>query len=134
MDDCVFCKLVRGEISSNKVFEDENTIAFMELRPSAPGHLMVIHKKHGVSILDYNETELGKIMATVQKVADKLKKAMECDSITIGINHLERRGVPHLHVHLMPRWESDQGGHLQTLVNNPPKESAEEIANKIKIN
>ncbi len=132
MENCIFCRLAKGEIPSQKVVEDENTVAFLELKPSAPGHLMVIHKKHGLSVLDYNKDELGDIMVTVREAAKKLKKVFDCDSITIGINHLERRGVPHLHVHLMPRWESDQGGHIQTLVKNPPKESQEVVAEKIR--
>ena len=71
-------------------------------------------------------------MAGVQKVAAKIEKALQPDSITIGINHKERRGVPHLHIHLIPRWENDKGGIIQSLVKNPPKESREVIAEKIR--
>lgn len=132
MKDCIFCKLVRKEIPSLSVYEDEDTIAFMELNPSAPGHVMVILKKHGNNILEYSQEELGILMGSVQKVAAKLENALEPDSLTIGINHKERRGVPHLHVHLIPRWENDKGGIIQSLVKNKPKESREVIAEKIK--
>lgn len=130
--DCVFCKIVKKEIPSVNVYEDDTTLSFMELNPSAPGHVMVILKKHGKSILDYNKEELGTLMVSVQKVAAKLQKALGCDSISIGINHLERRGVPHLHVHLIPRWENDKGGVMQSLVTNPPQEKREVIAEKIR--
>src|SRR5258708_366695 len=132
MKDCLFCKLVAGEIPSLKVYEDDDTISFIELNPSAPGHVMVILKKHGNNILEYSQEELGKLMGSVQKVAAKIEKALVPDSITIGINHKERLGVPHLHVHLIPRWENDKGGIIQSVVKNPPKESREVIAEKIR--
>ncbi len=132
MESCLFCKLVTNEIPSLRVYEDEDTISFMELNPSAPGHVMVILKKHGNNILEYSQDDLGKLMGSVQKVTKKIEKALQSDSITIGINHKERRGVPHLHVHLIPRWENDKGGIIQSVVKNPPKESREVIAEKIR--
>ncbi len=132
MENCLFCKLVKKEIPALTVYEDDDTIAFMELNPSAPGHVMVILKKHGNNILEYSQDELGKLMGSVQKVATKIEKALKPDSITIGINHKEPRGVPHLHVHLIPRWENDKGGIIQSVVKNPPKESREVIAEKIR--
>ena len=132
MKDCLFCKLVNKEIPALTVYEDVDTIAFMELNPSAPGHVMVILKKHGNNILEYSQDELGKLMGSVQKVTAKIEKALNPDSITIGINHKERRGVPHLHVHLIPRWENDKGGIIQSVVKNKPKESREVIAEKIR--
>jgi histidine triad (HIT) family protein len=132
MESCIFCKLVNNEIPSLRVYEDDNTIAFMELNPSAPGHVMVILKKHGNNILEYSQKELGILMGSVQKVTEKIEKALQPDSLTIGINHKERRGVPHLHVHLIPRWENDKGGIIQSVVRNKPKEKREVIAEKIK--
>ncbi|MBI2601032.1 HIT family protein [Candidatus Daviesbacteria bacterium] len=132
MEDCIFCKIIIGDIPSNRVHEDEDVVAFLELHPSAPGHVMVIHRRHGKTVLDYSEKELGKIMTGVQKVAEKVEKGLKCNSITIGINHNERRGVPHLHIHLVPRWEGDRGGIIQTVVNNPPQDSPEVIAEKIR--
>jgi len=132
MENCLFCKLVDNKIPSLRVYEDDDAISFMELNPSAPGHVMVILKKHGNNIMEYSQEELGKLMASVQTVAKKIEKALRPDSITIGINHKERKGVPHLHVHLIPRWEDDKGGVIQSVVKNPPKESREVIAEKIR--
>lgn len=132
MKDCLFCKLVNKEIPALVVYEDDDTISFMELNPSSPGHVMVILKKHGNNILEYSQVELGKLMGSVQKVTQKIEKALNPDSITIGINHKERLGVPHLHVHLIPRWENDKGGVIQSVVDNKPKESREVIAEKLK--
>jgi histidine triad (HIT) family protein len=132
MEDCVFCKLVAKQIPAVVVFEDNDVISFMELHPSAPGHVMVILKKHGKTLFDYEDNDLGKLVIGVKKVAQKVQKAMSADSLTIGINHMEKRGVPHLHVHIIPRFDGDKGGIIQTIVNNKPKEDREEIANKIR--
>lgn len=132
MENCIFCKIIVKEVPSLTVFEDADTVAFMELNPSAPGHVMTVLKEHGKNILDYDKEALGTLMISVQTVAKKLQKALGCDSISIGINHLERRGVPHLHVHLIPRWENDKGGVMQSLVHNPPQEKREVIAERIR--
>lgn len=132
MDQCLFCKIVAKKIPSLTVYKDSDTLAFMELTPSAPGHVMVILKKHGNNILEYQQDELGKLMGAVQQVIKKIEKALTPDSITIGINHKERRGVPHLHLHIIPRWENDKGSVIQSVVHNAPKEKREVIAEKIR--
>ena len=131
MDDCIICKIIKKEIPSYKIFEDEDTIVFLDIYPSAPGHTMVSLKKHGLTILDYSQDELGKLWATVQKVDKALIKSFNTKLITIGVNQFEEGGVPHLHVHLIPRWKGDGGGIIQTVVKNPPKESLEKIKEKI---
>ena len=123
MDDCIICKIIKKEIPSYKIFEDEDTIVFLDIYPSAPGHTMVSLKKHGLTILDYSQDELGKLWATVQKADKALIKSFNTKLITIGVNQFEEGGVPHLHVHLIPRWKGDGGGIIQTVVKNPPKES-----------
>lgn len=130
--DCLFCKIIERKLPGHIVHEEDDILSFLDINQSAPGHSMVVHKSHGKSILDYNEEELGRVMTGVQKVAKKLQESLSCDWISIGINHLEKRGVPHLHVHLIPRWEHDKGGVMQSLVSNPPEEKLEEIAKKIR--
>jgi len=132
MKECIFCKIITKKVESFIVFENDFTLAFLELFPSAPGHTIVISKKHGYSILDYDDNELGKIMGTSKKIANAIKKSLNCDSITIGINHFEEKGVPHLHIHLIPRWVNDNGGIIQSTVQNKTTHSKKEIAEKIK--
>lgn len=127
----IFCKIVRKEIPAHVVYETPETLAFLDVTPSSPGHALVILKKHGNNILEYSEKELGKVMATAQVVAKKIEAAMKPDSITIGINHKEKAGVPHLHIHLIPRWSEDKGHALQGVVDNKPKEEIASIAKKI---
>lgn len=132
MTDDLFCQIIRGNITNNTVYEDDFTLAFLDVNPSAPGHTLVIHKKHGNNILEYTSEELGKLMGSVQLVAKKIEAALVPDSITIGINHKEKKGVPHLHIHLIPRWENDGGHALQGVVNNKMENKLDELAEKIR--
>ncbi|MBI2621781.1 MAG: HIT family protein [Candidatus Levybacteria bacterium] len=120
--DCIFCKIIAKKMPGYFVMEENDYVAFLDIFGSAPGHSLVVPRRHGYSILDYTERELGRIMVGVQEVARKLKKALKTDSITIGINHEERRGVPHLHIHLIPRFEDDGGGIIQSVVKRRVKE------------
>src|SRR3989344_6208912 len=97
MEDCVFCKIVKKEIPSYKVYEDEKSLGFLDINQSSPGHTMLILKRHGNSILDYSQEELGFLMARVSQMSMQIQKAMGNDWMSIGINHLEPTGVRHLH-------------------------------------
>lgn len=131
MDSCIFCKIVKKEIPSYTVYEDPQTLGFLDINQSAPGHTMIILKRHGNSLLDYSQEELGVLMERVKNMAAQLKQAIQCDWISIGINHLEPTGVPHLHVHLIPRFNTDGGHAIQGVVKNPSGETLEAIAEKI---
>jgi histidine triad (HIT) family protein len=128
----LFCKIIAGEIPAHVVYETPDTLAFLDVTPSAPGHTMVILKKHGNNIQEYTQEELGRAMETVKIVSQKIENALTPDSITIGINHKEKKGVPHLHIHLIPRWEKDKGHALQGVVENKTKHEVPTMAKKIK--
>ncbi len=115
MSECIFCKIVANEIPSYTVYEDADTRAFLDIYGATDGHTMVILKKHGDTILSYTPKELGDLWASVQKVAAAIEKAYNSHILTIGINHGEPKGVRHLHVHIMPRFEDDGGGIIQSL-------------------
>jgi histidine triad (HIT) family protein len=134
MNDCIFCKIVSKEIPAHIVYEDEATLAMLDIRPSAPGHIMVIPKRHSASIQDYSAEELGTLMETVKKASIALEKALKCDAITIGINHKEKEGVFHLHVHLIPRYTDDGGCAIQGVVKKGGRESLGELAKNISNN
>lgn len=112
--------------------EEKDYVAFLDIFGSTQGHTMVVPRKHGYSIFDYSEEELGTLMDGVKKVAEKIKKTFGTDAITIGINHEEKKGVPHLHVHLIPRFENDGGGIIQTVVKKEITKPLEEIARKLR--
>ncbi len=109
MDDCIFCKIVAGEIPCTKVFEDDFALAFMDIMPLGKGHLLVIPKDHYGSILEIEPDLYGRLASLICKLAKPLKAAVNPD----GMNVMQLNGkaanqvVPHLHVHLVPRWKSD---------------------------
>ncbi len=103
----VFAKILRGELPCHKVYEDEHTLALMDIMPRADGHVLVIPKAPARNILDVSEETLARTMASVQKVARAVQKAMGADGLTIQQFNESAGGqvVFHLHVHILPRWE-----------------------------
>ncbi len=116
MNDCIFCSVISQKMPGYFVLEEKNVVAFLDIFGSTDGHVLVVPRKHGRTIQDFNKEELGEVMDTVRKVSEKLEKALQTDSISIGINHKEEKGVAHLHVHLIPRFKNDGGLVLQSLV------------------
>ena len=115
MTRCIFCKIIAKEIPSYIVYEDEYTLAFLDIFGATDGHTMVIPKKHGATIHDFSAEDLRCVFSSVQKVSAGIEKAFTTSILSIGINHGEPAGVKHLHVHIMPRYEGDNGGIMQTL-------------------
>ncbi len=103
----VFAKILRGEIPSNRVYEDEDTIALMDIMPRADGHLLVIPKTPCRNMLDATPEQLAAVMATVQKMARTVKDAFDADGVTVQQFNEAAGGqeVFHLHVHVLPRHE-----------------------------
>lgn len=132
--DCLFCKIAAKEIPvSASLYEDEKVFAFLDLRPRAPGHTLVIPKYHARNILELPEEEITPLFVGVKKVGAMLVAGLGAHGITIGVNQGRAAGqeVDHLHVHLLPRFENDGGSSIQGVVQNEPKESLAEIAKKI---
>lgn len=101
----IFAKILRGEIPCHKVYEDEATLAFMDVMPQVDGHTLVIPKSPSRNLLDADPTALGPLMATVQKVANAVRKAFDAEGILIKQFNEAAAGqtVFHLHVHILPR-------------------------------
>ena len=115
--DCIFCKIVNGEIPSHKIYEDENVLAFLDITHGTKGHTLIIPKKHVRNIYDLDEKTIIDVFKVVPKIANALKKAFN----PIGLNLINNNDQPHqsvfhFHVHLIPRYEND-GMELST-VNN----------------
>lgn len=131
--DCIFCKIANGEIPADIVDESEDAVAVLDIHPKAPGHVMVLPKVHAETILDLPDEKVKGVFLLVKQVTEKLKKAFSPDGFTLGINHGKNAGqaIDHLHIHIIPRFKGDGGGSIHTVVENPPKESIEEIKKKI---
>ena len=112
MADCVFCMIRDGKIPSAKVYDDERTLAFMDINPLTRGHCLVATKAHAATLYDAEVEDLKAAIATAKKVAGALRKALSPD----GLNVLQANGaaafqsVPHFHLHLIPRWTGDGKG------------------------
>ncbi len=133
MDDCLFCKLGAGKIPAKVVYEDAHTIAFLDIVPRSPGHTMVIPRVHATVLSELSVTEVGPLFQSVQKVSEMLKRSLSPDGLTFGINEgkVSGQAVPHLHVHIMPRFTNDRGSSIHSVVNNAPKETLDEILLRI---
>lgn len=133
--DCLFCKIVSKQIPAAVIFEDDHAMAFLDVHPRTMGHTLVIPKFHAPRIVDLPNEEIAPLFLAVKHVAGLLNEKLQCDGATIGMNQGRASGqeVDHLHVHIMPRWHNDGGGAIQSAVNNPPKESVEEIKKKLLI-
>ncbi|MFH1442619.1 MAG: HIT family protein [Candidatus Micrarchaeota archaeon] len=109
MDECLFCKIVSGEIPSSKVYEDKNHIAFLDIYPAKKGHTLVIPKKHHAHFSQINAQEIGEFIGAVQKVAAGVKKALKADGMNVFLNEGKAAGqiIFHAHFHIIPRYEND---------------------------
>jgi len=108
-ENCVFCKIIKGEIKAEKVIETNNFLAFLDVNPKAKGHTLVIPKKHFVTLFDIPAT-LGKEMLQITKqVASRLLEKKLGDGFNLLMNNLEPAGqiIKHAHIHIIPRKEND---------------------------
>lgn len=107
--DCIFCKIVRGELPSFKVYEDERVLAFLDIRPVNPGHVLVVPKKHSLDIFEITEGEWDAVMRAVQKIAHALEASLKPSGINLAMNNRSGAGqvVFHAHVHVIPRFSND---------------------------
>ena len=130
MPDCVFCKIIQGEIPSTKVYEDENTVAFLDINPVNKGHTLVVPRSHHETIEETPEKVLSSAIAVVKKVIIALDKLNE--GTNVGINNKAAAGqlVPHVHFHVIPRNKGDGLKHWGS--KKYEKGEAEAVADKIK--
>jgi len=109
MEDCIFCKIINGEIPCAKIYEDEKTLAFLDIGPIAEGHALVVSKQHYETLLDTPEEEIKSIFSLAKKVAAAQQKALNNEGFNLLMNNKEVAGqvVPHIHVHIIPRNKRD---------------------------
>lgn len=112
-DQNIFAKILRGEIPAMKVYEDDKTLAFMDIMPQAAGHTLVIPKTPAVTLLDIPADDLAYTMQIVQKVARAVKTAMDAQGLVLMQLSGEKAGqtVPHIHFHIIPSSVHELGKH-----------------------
>ena len=109
MDDCIFCKIVKGDIPCSKVYEDDKVLAFLDIGPVNKGHALVIPKEHYETILDIPDDLLKEVIVVVKKVTKAVKQGVNADGINVLQSNYKPAGqlVPHAHFHIIPRLSSD---------------------------
>jgi len=125
-EDCIFCKILAGELPAQKVQEDERTVAFLDINPWTRGHAVVIPRRHSANLLEIPYEDLADVAATAKRLAARMRDTLGCD----GINLLNSCGsaawqtIFHFHMHVIPRYEGDP---LQ-LPTDPTRAEPEELA------
>ncbi len=132
MNDCLFCKIITGEIPSAKIYEDENSFAFLDINPTNTGHTLLVPKEHSRNIFDINKNTLKQLMPPLQELSIAVKNGVGVSGVNIQINNEPTAGqvIFHTHIHIIPRFKDDKikmwkGGKYK-------KGEIEELVKKIK--
>lgn len=108
MEDCIFCKIIKGELPSKTIYEDDKIKVFMNINPSTNGHLLVIPKEHMVTVMDTSNEVISHALDVIrEKLYPLLKERLHCKGITLAQNNDLGQEVRHYHIHVTPRYEND---------------------------
>lgn len=130
MVDCIFCKIVKGDIPAHKAYEDERTLAFLDIHPMTKGHALVIPKTHARLLQDLDAEDASALFETTYYLVDALQAVVDAPAATVAVNNGKEAGqeVPHVHIHIIPRREADGAGPIQSVFRAPPRATPEELA------
>lgn len=133
MSDCVFCRIVAGQLPASVVHEDDETLAFMDLGQVNPGHVLIAVKRHADDIYALDERQAAALYGAASLVARAIREAFAPHGLSVYQANGKAAGqtVFHLHLHLVPRYEAD-GMNLTWPVKNPPRDKLEEHAVRIR--
>ena len=133
MEDCVFCKIARGESQASRVYEDAQVVAFLDARPVNEGHTLVVSRKHYENIFQIPDEEIGNLFRIVKKVASAVLKSERAEGIRIVQNNgtAAHQNIFHIHVHIIPEYETTGSRwHRGT----PRQDELDKVADKIRRN
>ncbi len=126
MENCIFCRVAKGEIPHNRIYEDKNLVAFLDINPEAKGHALLIPKEHLLWMEEADDDTISKIFILAKKIMLAMKTSLGCDYVQVSIIG---KDVPHFHIHLIPRnFEDDLH---QSSIKKYGEGEKEEIAKKI---
>lgn len=132
--DCLFCKIVSGEIPSAKVYEDQHAVAFLDIQPNNPGHTLLVPKAHARNILDMDTAAICTLIPALKKLSHAIKDAVHADGLNVAMNIEPAAGqiIFHAHIHIIPRFSSDGHRHFE---KRPYKNDEEmnAVAEKIRV-
>lgn len=105
--DCLFCKIIKGEIPSFTIYEDKQVKVFLDINPNTNGHALIVPKKHIVTINDIDENTAKHIVKVEKIIYQKLKEKLHIEGLTIAQNNELGQDIKHYHVHVIPRYQDD---------------------------
>jgi histidine triad (HIT) family protein len=128
--DCLFCKIIAGEIPCYKVYEDESVLAFLDIFPCSKGHTVVIPKEHVETIWGMSNEDFQRVAGGLRAAAGRVEARLKPGAMNIGLNNgkIAGQAVPHVHWHIIPRYEGDGGGSMHSIVRSKEKIEVEEVA------
>ena len=134
MSDCIFCKILAGEIPASKVYEDEQVLAFLDISQVTPGHTLVVPKEHHRNLLEMDAASASQLFAKIPVIAQKVMKATQADGMNILANCEEVAGqtVFHTHVHLVPRYGDEDDLKIDFVAHEPDFDKLAQVAEIIK--
>lgn len=129
-ENCIFCKIINNKIPAEKVYENENFMALMDIKPVSDGHILIIPKKHIVWMQEADDEIISKIFVLTKKLMLSLKKTTGCDFVQESVVGEE---IPHFHIHLIPRYLNDNMPRFPTKVykDGESKKLAEKISSAL---
>ncbi len=131
MESCILCKIVAGDVPSHKVYEDDSTLAIMDIHPIKDGHVLVFTKKHIEAFEQLEEGEFADLMRTVHKVANKIKNTLNPPKVGVVIEGFD---VPHVHVKVIPIKNEVELRHIPNMTEGPDHEALSQMASQLTIN
>ena len=133
VSDCIFCKIVAGEIPASKVYEDDHFLAFLDISQVTPGHTLVIPKKHARNLLEMTPDETADLFNIVSRVTKKVESATQPQGMNIISNMEEIAGqsVFHTHVHMLPRYSQEDDLKIDFIAHEPDFDRLAQLAKDI---
>lgn len=129
MENCIFCKIIKGEIPSMTIYEDDIVKIFLDINPTTNGDTLIVPKKHIENMLDLDDKTLSHIHKISKEIYNVLKEKLNIDGLTLVQNNFYGQEIKHYHVHLIPRYKNDD---VKQLSNKEILKEVKEVFNQIK--
>jgi histidine triad (HIT) family protein len=128
-EDCIFCQIVAGDIPARVVYEDDDVLAFLDANPLARGHTLVIPKAHHETLGDLPAGDADAVFGALHRLAPAIEETVGADASNVAFNNGEAAGqeVPHVHGHVIPRFEEDGGAPIHAVAGSRPDLSEDEL-------
>ena len=130
---CIFCKIINGEIPCYKVYEDDKVLAFLDISQASKGHTLIVPKTHFANMLECDEETVAYMYKIANKLGNQIVNSLGAKGMNIltNVNEVAGQTVKHFHIHLLPRYNDEDGVKIDFISSNPSKEDLESVLNLI---